>query len=60
MTFLFLLCSDAWCSAESLKAADMQTLSGEHFEHNLRTFVGLVYLSQILQGKSWNFIAKTD
>ena len=44
---------------ESLKAADMQTLSGEHFgllgntmNQNLRTFVGLVHLSQITQGKS--------
>ena len=52
---------------ESLKATDMQTLSGEHFgllgnilNQNLLTFVGLVHLSRITQGKSWNFIAKTN
>ena len=45
----------------------MQTLSGEKFgllgkivDHNLRTFVGLVHLSQITQGKGWTFIAKTN
>ena len=54
-------------AAESLTAADMQTLSGEHFgllgnilNQNLPTFVGLVHLLRITQGKSWNFIVKTN